>query len=140
MKWQERKQFLKRLGLPANLLELVESGQLGNVVEAEYKRLDELNHLLDVWEAEHPVMYQHCPWYESREAWKAAGRPKPEWWELLGVALNLKAPIGLEEFENNIYGTKHSEKWRRIKADPKRHAVYLQQKAAHKARQKLKKI
>ena len=81
---------LKRLGLPSNLLTLLEEGRLGQAVDRAWKTLDEQNALLDALEAEQPSIAKAAPWFEAREAWKAAGRPRAPWYEALRLTEGLR--------------------------------------------------
>lgn len=52
-------------------------------VEKAYALLDAQNALLDAFEAANPEVAVRLPWFEARQAWKAAGRPRPPWYEAL---------------------------------------------------------
>lgn len=112
---------LDRLGLPMNLVKLIRAGTLEKTIQEEYARLDRLNALLDEWERQNPTQYRMAPWYQGREEWKAAGRPRPEWWEVLKAAEAKKALITTHQIENQILGTANTDHWNRVKADPERH-------------------
>lgn len=74
---------LHRLGLPSNLVALVRDERLLAEVELAYAEYEKLQRSMDAWEAANPEAARKAPWYEGREAWKRAGRPKPAWYELL---------------------------------------------------------
>jgi hypothetical protein len=67
---------LHYLRLPIELITLVREGCLHADVAAAYVALD-------AWEASNPQAAALTPWHECREAWKAAGRPRPPWYEAL---------------------------------------------------------
>lgn len=73
---------LDRLGL-SGIYSLIKRGELHQAIEQAYAELDALNERLDAFEAEHPEVAACLPWRDAREAWKAAGRPRPPWWEAL---------------------------------------------------------
>jgi hypothetical protein len=75
--------LLQNLGLPGNLINLIVNGQLHDAIDEAYERVDELNKMLDDWEEHNPGMAKLLPWYQARQEWKAAGRPKPEWYQVL---------------------------------------------------------
>ena len=112
---------LRQMGLPGNLVDLIKDGRLLIAIREELARLDRLNKLLDEWEAANPVQYKLLPWYESRQKWKAEGRPAPDWWELLLEAERRKAPISTHQITNQILGTASTDHWERVKADPERY-------------------
>lgn len=74
---------MQRLGLARNLVQLIRDGTLLQRIEEAYADLARLNAVLDAWEAAHPEQARLVPWHEGREAWKAQGRPRPEWYEVL---------------------------------------------------------
>jgi hypothetical protein len=74
---------LNYLHLPIELITLVREGRLHTEVAAAYAALDALNARLDAWEASNPRAAALTPWHQGREAWKAAGRPRPPWYEAL---------------------------------------------------------
>lgn len=69
--------------MPQNLVDLIRQGRLLETIDKAYAQLDELNARLDAWEARNPEAARIVPWREAREAWKAAGRPLPPWYEVL---------------------------------------------------------
>ena len=75
--------ILRALKLPKDFLKWVRDGELEDRVTEAYAQYDLLCSMLDAWEADHPEMANEVPWREGREAWKRAGRPRPEWYELL---------------------------------------------------------
>lgn len=79
----EIERLLERLGLPRSLLALLKAGTLIDTLEKLEKQTDALNAALDQWEEENPTAAALAPWYEARERWKADGRPRAQWWELL---------------------------------------------------------
>ena len=52
-------------------------------VERAQKQYRTMVAQLDAWEARHQSTVHLLPWYEARQAWERAGRPEPEWYELL---------------------------------------------------------
>ncbi len=81
---------LEALGLPNGLPTLLETGQLHAEVERAWKVLDALTARLDVVKASAPSVAQAALWFDAREAWKAAGRPRAEWWEALKLTEGLR--------------------------------------------------
>lgn len=79
------KDALETVGLPRRLVELIAAGTLLQELEKAYALLDELNELMDALEARNPEGAKALPWYEAREAWKVAGRPRPPWYQALTV-------------------------------------------------------
>lgn len=71
------------LGLPRDLVEMIRDGRLHDELRRAYARLQELNRRLDVWERQNPEAAVKMPWAAARQAWKDAGRPMPEWYEVL---------------------------------------------------------
>lgn len=69
--------------MPHRLVDLIRTGRLHEAIDKAYAQLDDLNERLDAWEARNPEAARVVPWYEAREAWKAAGRPRPPWYEAL---------------------------------------------------------
>lgn len=57
--------------------------ELPKRIEEHQKLYRALLEALDEWEARNPDVAKLAPWYEAREAWKAAGRPEPHWMLLL---------------------------------------------------------
>lgn len=81
---------LERLGLPRDLLTLIENGTLEREVLRAYERIDAVNARLDAWEAQNPDAATELPWFKSREAWKASGRPRVEWYAALRLTQGLR--------------------------------------------------
>lgn len=79
------------LGLPKDLLALLEQGTLVAEVQKAYEAIDAMNARLDAWELAHPEKAKAVPWAESREAWKSNGSPKLEWWEALLLTQGLRS-------------------------------------------------
>ena len=79
------KDALERVELPSRLVELIAAGTLLQELEKAYALLDELNAELDALEARNPEGAKALPWFQAREAWKAAGRPRPPWYQALTV-------------------------------------------------------
>ena len=79
----EIERLLERLGLPRSLLALLKAGTLVDTLEKLEEQTDALNAALDQWEKANPTAAALAPWYEARERWKADGRPRAQWWELL---------------------------------------------------------
>ena len=77
------KKILYNLGLPGNLIELIHSGQLETAIKEAYIYHDKVNAMLEEWEQKNWDIYMQCPWFKAREEWKANGRPKCEWYEIL---------------------------------------------------------
>lgn len=57
--------------------------ELPKRIEEHKKLYHALLEALDEWEARNPELAKLAPWYQAREAWKAAGRPEPHWMTLL---------------------------------------------------------
>lgn len=79
----EIERLLERVGLPRSLHALLKAGKLIETVDRMEKQTDALNAALDLWEQANPTAAALAPWYEARERWKADGRPRAQWWELL---------------------------------------------------------
>lgn len=76
---------LRSMGLPPNLLDLIRTGTLEASVARAYERWELVNRLMDELEESDPVLARSIPWSEQRQKWKDAGRPRPEWWEVLSL-------------------------------------------------------
>lgn len=101
-------------------------GSLLSVVERLEAENDRLCAALDQWEADNPAAAKAAPWYDAREQWKAAGRPKPQWYELL-LLTNDKLPITTSDLDSRIYSLS-SMAWRaKCLAKPETAAKYRQQ-------------
>lgn len=87
MNKKQQQEVMRALGLPDDLIELIRSGRLKGEIERAYARLDQLNERLDAFEREMPEKVARMPWYEAREKWKAEGRPRPHWTEVLQLRL-----------------------------------------------------
>lgn len=74
---------LKALGLPPNLITLLEAGKLRDAISRAYQKLESMNERLDEFERDFPDQAARMPWAEARQQWKNAGRPMPEWHEVL---------------------------------------------------------
>lgn len=96
--WNEK--VLRSLGLPTSLIRLIRSDQLVKAIDEAYATYDRANARLDAWEASYPQLAAKAPWSKDREAWKRAGRPRPEWWEVLAL---LDQPITPEEIKGRLY-------------------------------------
>ncbi|MEF8758306.1 MAG: hypothetical protein V5B36_00840 [Candidatus Accumulibacter sp. UW25] len=84
---------LSSVGLPPYLLVYILTGTLGEEIEKGYKRLEQLNNALDSFEEAHPEFAAQQPWFEERQKWKAAGRPKVFWLDVLPkYATDRKSP------------------------------------------------
>jgi hypothetical protein len=60
---------------------------------------------------------EQVPWAESRAEWKAAGRPRPDWWDVLRYAPGCKKmPLAMEEITEDVLGQKQREQRARWKA------------------------
>lgn len=84
--------ILEALGLPTNLVELINEGRLLAVIEQERIKLMRLNAMLDAFERENPELAARLPWAQARQEWKAAGRPEPHWAELLVASTTRRSP------------------------------------------------
>lgn len=93
---------LNDLGLPARLVDMIEFGTLFDKIDAAYRTYDKSVALLDAWEAANPAAAPLAPWFKAREAWKGAGRPKPEWYEVLWMQQNLRVPIKKTEIAQKL--------------------------------------
>lgn len=74
---------LERMGLPANLVEMVADGTLVERVEDARRTFRQLNALLDDWERRNPEAAKVVQWAQERQTWKDAGRPEAPWYEML---------------------------------------------------------
>jgi hypothetical protein len=99
---KDRKYVLNDLGLPSHLVEMIQDGTLHSKIDAAYERYEKSVALLDAWEASNPAAAPLAPWFQAREAWKSAGRPKPEWYEVLWQQQNMRLPIKKTEIEQNL--------------------------------------
>ena len=90
--------------LPLGLTKWIRAGTLAREVESAYAQLDALGAGLDAWEARNPEAAKLEPWYQAREAWKAAGRPKLHWIEALKwrKTQHAYAPVGISEIEKDL--------------------------------------
>jgi len=95
---------LQRLGLPPTLVTLLREGRLREAVDEAYAEQDRLNALLDDWEAANPLLATQVPWYETRKAWKAAGRPRPEWYEVLARHHSTVKPLLVAHISHDLCG------------------------------------
>lgn len=108
---------LHALGLPRNLLTLIQRGELEEAVTRAQAELGALRALLDAWELSNPEAAKLTPWFESREAWKAAGRPQPDWWDALRWSTEIRhgKPMDAREISErltNSNSAKHEAKLR----------------------------
>jgi len=60
-------------------MERIPLGDLLAQLEEVYAQVDELNVRLDALEARNPQGARALPWFEARQAWKAAGPPRAPW-------------------------------------------------------------
>ena len=131
---QERERAVMRaLGLPLNLIEYIRGGCLYERIMFAYKEWRAFSERLDAWEALNPELAKAVPWYEGREAWKRAGRPLPEWYEvLLQFDGNSDAdPIDGREIQCDLYTIPQREYQKRNRK--KINAYKCQWRAARKA-------
>lgn len=75
--------LLQNLGLPGDLVNLISAGTLVSAIEEAYEKIDRLNTMLDEFEEREPEISALLPWHDAREAWKAEGRPRAEWYEIM---------------------------------------------------------
>jgi hypothetical protein len=94
--------LLTELKLPARLVEMIKDGTLHDEIDAAYERYERSVALLDAWEASNPKATPLAPWFKAREAWKALGRPRPEWYEVLYQHQHIYMPIKKTEIEQNL--------------------------------------
>jgi hypothetical protein len=80
---KQHRNALDRLGLPPYLIEFIRDDCLEEAIAEAYAQYDALLERADAWEAANPDLAGRLPWYEAREAWKRAGRPRAQWWEVL---------------------------------------------------------
>jgi len=93
---------LNHLGLPYRLVDMIKSDTLLSEVEAAREHIRKLNEQLDAWEAANPHAVHLLPWFEARQAWKDAGRPSPEWYEVLYMVEKPEVPIKKRDIENQL--------------------------------------
>jgi hypothetical protein len=74
---------MRKLNLPRDLVKFIKQGTLEIEIAKGYADIERLNAVLDAWEVLNPELALAMPWAESRLAWKIAGRPKAEWYEVL---------------------------------------------------------
>lgn len=67
----------------SRLVDFIEAGTLEDEVANAYASLNAQNALLDAFEAKLPHVAERLPWFEARQGWKRAGRPRPPWYEVL---------------------------------------------------------
>ena len=95
--------MLRRLGLPDRLCQHVRNGTLLAAIKSAEEAYDRLVQALDEWELTNPAAAALVPWREQREAWKAAGRPRPPWYELLAAYESDTKPIRRKDIESKLY-------------------------------------
>jgi hypothetical protein len=81
--YRDTYQSLHRMGMPSNLVHMLKAGTLAQHVLQAYASLDAMNEFLDAWEERCAAAAAVTPWADRRAAWKAAGRPQPNWLEIL---------------------------------------------------------
>lgn len=104
MRLNEYQNAMRALNLPCDLIAMIHAGTLERTIAEAFARIDELNARLDVWEACNPDAAVLTPWYVGREAWKAAGRPRPEWFEALKWhgSSHGRTPVNKKEIRENL--------------------------------------
>ena len=118
---------LQQLNLPRNFIALVREGRLEEEVARCYAEYRRVLAIYDGFEAQHPEWAERLPWAETRAAWKAAGRPEPQWYEVLALSeaaigrRSLRASgrvlfeydwLGLNKAERNRRRSKSHRKWK----------------------------
>jgi hypothetical protein len=93
---------LNRLHLPYRLVEMIQSDTLVAEVEAARAHVRKLNEQLDAWEAANPHAVHLLPWFEARQAWKDAGRPSPDWWEMLWILGKPEVPLRKKDIDQHL--------------------------------------
>lgn len=119
---------LKKVGLPPRLVELIRSGQLEQEVERVRRQTEQLNELLDAWEAGNPEAAAIAPWRQARDAWNKAGRPEAPWWELLYAAQVL--PLRIGELDGTVIKEHEHRRYQRYRSDPELWERYRAQRRA----------
>ena len=94
-----------KIGLPAKLLFLLTTGQLDAEIERAQAEIDQLNARLDEWEEANPEAASLAPWASTRQAWKDAGRPRAQWYEVIrwSVALSQRMPLQGKVLERQVH-------------------------------------
>ncbi len=108
-------QALKDLRLPVYLVDMIKMNTLEKEIEAAQAHVAQLNSQMDAWEDANPHAVHLLPWYEARKAWKKAGRPSPEWYELLWMLQKPEVPIRKMEvsqclIHNGAYSKQYNAK------------------------------
>ena len=108
---------LRRIGLPPDLILLIKRGKLLEAIEQAQRDIDELNARLDLWEEQNPEAAALVPWAADRAAWKAAGRPRAEWYEALCmVCEHVNPPIGARAITKQLYSIDQNNSDKRLRA------------------------
>lgn len=94
---------MRSLGLPKLLVRYLARGELHDRIAEAYAAWEKTAEVMDAFEAQYPEVAKALPWFEAREAWKKAGRPRPEWYEVLKV-LECTQPIRTGHITQNLYG------------------------------------
>lgn len=92
---------LRRLNLPIDLVELIESDRLFDAIDCAQATIDALNDELDRWELVNPEAARLAPWFEARQQWKAAGRPQAPWYVLLRSVQ--RTPFARDELAQYVF-------------------------------------
>jgi hypothetical protein len=100
--YNPERQTLHKLRLPPLLAELIENGTLEAEVARVQAAYKNLNERLDALEAQNPEAAKLQPWFAARQAWKKAGRPEADWWEMLWVEQSRSPAINKAEISHNL--------------------------------------
>jgi len=103
--------LLRWARLPDRLVLWLLVGRVEQKIAEGYAQWERLTTLLDAWEEQNPLLAEQLPWAAGRAAWKAAGRPRPEWWEVLRYARGCqKMPLAMDEIMQDLLGNKQRER------------------------------
>ncbi len=93
---------LRHLRLPRNLIRLPRQWKLEREIARARRRHELLTAADDAWEASNLDTAKRLPWFEGRQAWKASGRPEPEWYELLWLFDRVSVSRWLGDASTNL--------------------------------------
>lgn len=95
---------LRQLNLPRYFITWLKEGRMEAEVarcRAEYYRLVAA---LNDFEARNPEAAKAAPWAASRQKWKDAGRPEPQWYELLCLFEKHVVSVTIKETSKKLLG------------------------------------
>lgn len=111
MKNTRERALLRKLNLPEKLLTFIRTGVVRQKIEEAYALWEDNTARTDAWEAANPEAAKALPWFKAREAWKAAGRPRPQWYEVLKV-FDEKGLLRAHNITQQLYCHGTGDSWR----------------------------